>query len=98
MTFSVQKERLTAVHEDGRPMGYITFPRIRPGLVNIGQVSVQAPFRGQGVEEAMLEALLSRLVQSGQKAALTSPLAQQYVAKHPHFKQVLPGEMHFTAH
>ena len=98
MTFSIGKERILAVREDGSPMGHILFPRVRAGLVNIQQVTVNPDFRGQGVEEAMLEALLSHLAQSGQKAALTAPAAQQYVAGHPQWQHILPGEMHFTRH
>ena len=98
MTFSMEKERLRAIGADGIPMGYIHFPRVRAGLVNIRQVTVNPEFRGQGVEAAMLEALCSHLSKSGHKAALTAPFAQQYVAAHPEWKAVLPGEMHFTKH
>ena len=96
MTFSIGRERILAVREDGTPLGHILFPRIRAGLVNIQQVSTAPEFRGQGVEEAMLEALLSHLAKGGCKAALTAPAAQQYVGAHPEWKHILPGEMHFT--
>ena len=98
MTFSMEKERIRAIREDGIPMGQILFPRIRPGLVNIRQVTVIPEFRGQGVDEAMLEALFAHLAKSGHKAALTAPFAQQYVAEHPQWQHLLPGEMHFTRH
>ena len=98
MTFSIEKERIRAIHADGSPMGHILFPRVRAGLVNIQQMTVSPEFRGQGVEKAMLEALLSHLTCSGQKAALTVPFAQQYVAGKPQWQHILPGEMHFTTH
>lgn len=98
MTFSIQKERITAVSPDGVPMGYITFPRVRAGLVNIDHVSVPPAFRGQRVDEAMMEALFSHLDRQGMKAALTCPFAQQYVEQHPLWKKILPGEIHFTRH
>lgn len=79
-------------------MGHILFPRVRAGLVNIRQVTINPEFRGQGVEQAMLEALLSHLTRSGQKAALTDPLSQQYVAGHSQWQHILPGEIHFTTH
>ena len=96
MTFSFQKERITAVSPDGVPMGYITFPRVRTGLVNINQLTVFPAFCGQGLEDAMMEALLSHLEKSRLKSALTCPYAQQYVEKNPQWKKILPFEIHFT--
>lgn len=96
MTFSFQKERITATSPDGVLMGYITYPRVRPGLVNISQMTVFPAFRQQGAEEAMMEALFSHLDQQGLKAVLLCPFAQQYVEKNPRWKKILPGEIHFT--
>lgn len=98
MTFSIGKERLTAIYQDGNPMGYITFPRVRAGLVNISQVVTYPEYRDQNVPEKMMERLLCHLEESHQKAALTCPYAQQYMEKHPQWKHILPGQMHFTTH
>ena len=98
MTFAFEKERLTAVSSDGIPMGYITFPQIRPDLVNINHVMTYPKFRGQGVAENMMNALLTHLTGLNQKAALTCPFAQQYVSKHPQWQHLLPGHIHFTTH
>ena len=98
MTFSFEKERMTAISNDGIPMGHITFPRVREGRVNIDHVMTDPKFRGQGVAEHMMEALLQHLIRLDQKAALTCPFAQQYVGKHPQWKTLLPGEIHFTRH
>lgn len=98
MTFAFEKERMTAISEDGIPMGYITFPRVRGDLVNISHVMTYPRFRGQGVAESMMEALLAHLTRRNQKAALTCPYAQQYVSKQEKWKHILPGEMHFTTH
>ena len=98
MTFSFQKERLTAISPEGVPMGYIAFPRIRAGLVNVDRVSVSPEFRGLGVEEAMMEALFSHLSKLGLRAALTCPFAQNYAEKQPQWRSLLPGEIHFTRH
>ena len=96
MTFSYEKERITAVSPEGVPMGAVTFPRVRAGLVNISDIAVFPAFRNQGVGEAMMEALLAHLDKSGLKAALTCTYAQQYVEKNPHWKKILPDEIHFT--
>lgn len=98
MTFTISKERLTALTPDGIPMGYITFPQVRAGLVNIDQVVTHPPFRGQGVAEEMVAALFSHLSRQGRKAALTAPFVQQYLETHPQWKHILPGEIHFTTH
>ena len=95
MTFAFEKERITAISSDGIPMGYITFPWIRSDLVNINQVTTYPRFRGQGVAEAMTEALLTRLSEENRKAALTCPFAQNYVEQHPQWKHLLPGGIHF---
>ena len=98
MTFSIQKERLTAHSLEGLPMGYITFPRVKAGLVNIDHVMTYPKFRGQGVAGAMMEQLLRHLTESGHKAALTCPFAQEYVRKNPQWSHILPGKLHFTSH
>ena len=96
MTFRFEKERLTALSPDGFPMGHITFPRIRAGLVSISSISILPGFRNQGAEDAMMEALLAHLDQQNLKAVLIAPAAQQYVEKNPRWKKILPGEIHFT--
>ena len=98
MTVSFEKERLTAIGPEGVSMGYIRFPGIRPGLVNITSVTVLPGFRGQGVEEAMMEALLCRLEETGRKAVLTAPIAQRYIADRPHWKHIPPDGLHLTTH
>lgn len=96
MKFVFEKERMIALGPEGTPMGQVAFPRVRAGLVNISSMTIFPAFRGQGVEDAMMEALLSHLDQQGSKAALTCPLAQDYVAAHPQWKRILPGEISFT--
>ena len=92
MKVSFEKERLTVFSSSRIPMGFIAFPQVRPGLVNITQVRVSPQFRGQGVEDAMMEALLNHLSRQDQK------FAQQYVGDHPEWKHILPGDIHFTHH
>ena len=98
MNLSLEKERVTAISNRQIPMGFIAFVPVRSGLVNITQVHVAPQFRGQGVEDIMMEALLKHLSQQNQKAALSSPFAQQYVGSHPEWKHILPGKLHFTSH
>lgn len=98
MNVSFEKERMTVINSNRIPMGFIAFPQVRPGLVNITQVSVAPQFRGQGVEAIMMEALLNHLSQQDQKVALSSPFAQQYMGKHPEWKHILPEKIHFTRH
>ena len=98
MTFSIEKERLTAVSSDSRPAGFVSFSQIRPDLVNIDNIIVYPDFRNQDLEDRMMEALLPHLERQHQKAALTCPKAQQYVRSHPQWRHILPGEMHFTTH
>lgn len=98
MTFVFEKERIRALSDEGTPMGHISFPRVRPGLVNISQMMIHPKFRGQNVESAMMDALLPHLASQNLKAALTCPFAQQYIGTHPQWKHILPGEIHFTTH
>ena len=98
ITIRIQTGRLTACSEFGNTVGYITFPQIRKGLVNIDRVQVAPEYRGRGVEAAMMDALLTHLRDQGMKAALTSPAVQRYAAQNPQWKQILPESMHMTAH
>lgn len=98
MTFTIGKERLTAVDPHGVPMGYVSYPQIRAGLVNVSEVVTFPGFRDQGVAEALLGALFAHLSQTGRKAALTCPLAQQYLETHSRWKSVLPDSIHFTTY
>lgn len=96
MIFRFEKERITALTPDGTTLGFIVFPRVRAGLVNISTMTVNPGFRGQGVEDAMMEVVLEHLDEQGLKAALTCPFAQRYMEQNPRWKKILPGEMHFT--
>ena len=96
MTFRFDKESITALSPEGIPMGRICFPRIHAGLVNISQFTVLPAFRMQGVEDLLMEALLTHLEEQGLKAILTCSFAQQYVQKNPQWAKILPGEIHFT--
>ena len=98
MTIAYQAERLTALDSGGRTMGYVTFPRIRKGLVNIDQVQILPAYRSRNLEETLLDALFSHLLQQGTKAALTSPVVQRYVAANPQWKAILPDSIHMTTH
>lgn len=98
MTISYQAERLTCFDSDGRTMGYVTFPRIRKGLVNIDRVQIVPAYRDRKVEEALLDALLLHLRQQETKAVLTSPAAQRHAAANPRWKDVLPDSIHITTH
>ena len=98
MNLSIEKERITAVSNGQLPMGFISFIPVRPGLVNITQVHIAPAFRGQGVEEILMETLLKHLSQQNQKAALSCPFAQEYVSSHPEWKHILPGKLHFTSY
>lgn len=98
MHFTFEKERITAVSAEGIPMGYVAFPQVRAGLVNINHVQTYPGFRGQGVENRMMEALLDHLDDLNLKAALTAPFAQQYMEQHREWAHLLPGKLHFTAH
>lgn len=93
-----QTGRLTAVDCAGKTVGYVSFPQIRKGLVNIERVQIAPEYRGRGVEAVLMDALLSHLKQKGTKAALTSPMAQRYAAEHSEWKTVLPESMHMTTH
>ena len=96
MKLVFEKARMIALAPEGTPMGQVAFPRVRAGLVTVSQVTVHPAFRGQGVEDAMMEALFAHLEQQGIKAALTCPIAQDYGAAHPQWKRILPGEISFT--
>ena len=98
MTVSLEKDRLTARSPEGAVMGHIRFPGIRTGLVNIASVVTEPEFRDTDTAEAMMEALLCHLDRTGQKAALTAPFAQRYVAEHPRWKRILPEQLHFTTY
>lgn len=98
ITISHQTERLTALDSDGKIMGYVTFPRIRRGLVNIDRVQIIPAYRGLKVEEALLDELLLHLLQQETKAVLTSPEAQRHAAANPRWKEILPDSIHRTIH
>ena len=96
MTFSIEKERITAINADGVPMGYITFPQIRKDLVNINLVVTYPQFRGQGVADSLMEALLIHLDKQDKKAALNCPIAQNYLEQHGQWQHLLPEKIYFT--
>ena len=95
MTIQFEKEKMTLLSEEGIPMGYITFPEIKKGLVNIDHVLTYPKFRGQGIAAKMMEALLQHLDEQDSKVVLTCPYAQNYVGEHPEWSHLLPTNNHF---
>ena len=98
ITMKYEAGRLTALSSSSMTMGYITFPQIRKGLVNVDRLQILPEYRGRGVEAMLMDALLAHLEQQDVKAALTSSKVQRYAAEHPEWKAVLPESMHMTAH
>ena len=95
MNPTFEKERMTMLSDEGIPMGYITFPQVKKGLVNIDHVLTYPKFRGQGNAANMMEALLAHLDEQGKKVILTCTYAQTYVGKHPEWKHLLPDDIYF---
>ena len=95
MPINFEKEKMTFINEDGIPMGYITFPEIKKGLVNIDHVLTYPKFRGQGNADNMMDTLLHHLDEKGCKVVLTCSFAQKYVADHPEWEHLLPTNIHF---
>jgi len=94
VTFTFEKEKMTAFSGDGLPAGHILFPSVRKDLVNIQQVFTEPAFRGHGVAGQMMEALLAHLTRQGKRAVLTCPYAQKYVGEDPRWKHILPGSIY----
>lgn len=95
MKFEFVKDRMMMLDEEGKQMGFITFPALKKDLVNIERVWTALEYRGQGVAAQMMEALFVELERQDKRAVLTCPYAQKYMMKNPQWEHLLPKNIKF---
>lgn len=88
MEFDVQENKIAYI-VDGRELAWVTFPQIKPGVVEIDHTFVAPSLRGQGMAGRMMERVAEALRKSGRKAHLSCTYAKQWFERNPQQQDLL---------
>ena len=91
-------ERMNLLDEDNSLAGYILFPGVKKGLVNVSEIYLYSQYRGKGYEALMMEELFARLRGQDSQMILTCSAAQKYLTDHPEHADLLAKDIHFEKH
>lgn len=91
MPFEV-KENRAEYWQEGRLLGQVSFPALRPGVVNIDHTFVDPVLRGKGVAAELLEQACAELRRTGRTAVLTCSYARRWFAQHPEQADLLAAK------
>lgn len=94
----LEKNRVLLLEEDGKQVGYVTFPSVSSQVVNIDHVFVHPDYRGQQIASQLMELALSQIEQQGKQVILTCPYAQGWLPKHPQWSHLLARDIKFSHH
>lgn len=84
-----EKNRIRMEDENGRQIGELDFPEMKPGIVNILHTGVRSEFGGHGLAGKMTQALAEQLRAENRKAVLTCSYAIKWFSEHPEYADVL---------
>jgi predicted GNAT family acetyltransferase len=87
MVWVKEKERL-ALEEEGELVGEVLFPKIE-GKIQITHTFVSEAYRGQGIAEKLLNALVEELRARQETATPVCSYSLAYRQKHPEAQDVL---------
>lgn len=71
---------------------YLTYTRVRPGVLDLRHTVVPASERGQGVADALVRAALAYARQHGDRIIPTCPYVKEWLEGHPEEKELVVAE------
>ena len=74
---------------DGEVVGYITFPLIKAGVVNINHTFTHTKHRGKGIAKILTDALYDHLKEKNYKAIASCSYADAYFQRYPEKQDIL---------
>lgn len=83
------KENRAEYWQEGALLGEVSFPALRPDVVNIDHVFVDPVLRGKGVAGQLLEQVCAALRRTGRSAVVTCSYARRWFGQHPEAQDVL---------
>lgn len=74
---------------EGEVVGFITFPFIRDGVVDITQTFTHTKHRGKGIAKILLDALYDYLKTNNLRAITSCSYAVKYFQRYPEKQDIL---------
>lgn len=74
---------------DGEVVGFVTFPFIKDGVVNINHTFTHTNHRGKGIAKLLVDALYDYLKEHNLKAISSCSYAVEYFKRYPEKQDVL---------
>ncbi|MEG0177377.1 MAG: GNAT family N-acetyltransferase [Bacilli bacterium] len=67
----------------------VTFPEVKPGIVDINHTVVDHSLRGQGIASILMTMVANELMNSNRKATCSCSYAVKWFSEHPEFQALL---------
>ncbi|MEG0077140.1 GNAT family N-acetyltransferase [Anaerorhabdus sp.] len=77
------------LRRDDKVLAEISFPEVKPGVVDINHTFVDESLRGKGVAGEMMLMVANELTNSNRKAICSCSFAIKWFGSHPEFKALL---------
>ncbi len=89
MEYKISENEIILANDNNETLAYVTFPYIKPGVVEITHTVVSESLKGQGIAGKLMEMLYNELKDRGLKAKLTCSYAVVWYEKNPSKKDIL---------
>ena len=92
MELKKHSNRIWLEDEYGKEMAFVSFPQKSERIVSIASTVVDESLRGQGIADALLQALVQELRRTGRQAVPVCTYAVRWFARHPEYEDLLAGQ------
>lgn len=89
MEWFTEEHQIVVKNEDGEELAKITFPQIRPGVMDLNHTYVSDALRGQGMAGKLTQKAYEVLKERDVRAVLTCSYAISWFSKHPECQDIL---------
>lgn len=89
LEFFYEETRVVGKDAAGNELAELTFPTVRPGVVNINFTYLDDSLRGEGMGGGLLEFAVAEFRKRNIKALVSCPYAIKWFSKHPEASDVM---------
>lgn len=89
MDFKMKSNMIYLDNEDGKIVAKVTFPEVKPGVVDLNHTFVDDSLRGQGVAGKLLVAAYEKIKEDGKTVIPSCWYADEWFKKHPEYQEIL---------
>lgn len=89
MDFKMKSNMIYLDNEEGKIIAKVTFPEVKPGVVDLDHTFVDDSLRGQGVAGKLMVAAYNKIKEDGNKMIPSCWYADEWFKKHAEYQDIL---------